>query len=343
MAFLDLFDDSPEALYELFEARGWGDGLPLVAPTEDRVAAMLGACAGRDPDEVVAVLAPRFGKATRRSIAVNAVLAGCRPEWMPVLVTAIRALGVPRVNLRGVNATTHPVSVLTIVHGRAVDDLGFNSGLGVFGPGNRANATVGRAVRLVLLHVAGASPGTGDASTQGQPSKYTYCVGENVAASPWGGYHRSAGVDAESAVTVHCGENPHNFHDMESDEPAGILEKAASAMASLGMNNACISEGEFFVALCPEHAATIAAAGWSRADVSAYLYERARLPASAFREAFANRRWRPWMHSVPDDHLLPMTDSPDNVKVFVAGGAGKHSCVIPSWGVTTSVTLALEP
>lgn len=343
MAFLDLPIESPEALYAAFEARGWGDGLPLVAPTEDRVAAMLAATGDRDPDEVVAVLAPRFGKATRRAIAVNAVLAGCRPEWMPVVVTAIRALGQPQVNLRGVNATTHPVSVLTIVHGRAVDELGFNGGLGAFGPGNRANATVGRAVRLVLLHVAGATPGPGDASTQGQPSKYTFCVGENVVSSPWGGYQRSVGVDAESAVTVHCGENPHNFHDMESDEPARILDKAASAMSSLGMNNACISEGEFFVALCPEHAATIAGAGWARADVSAYLYERARLPAAMFREAFANRRWRPWMHAVPDDHLLPMTDSPDNVKVFVAGGAGKHSCVIPSWGVTRSVTLALEP
>jgi hypothetical protein len=342
-AFLDLSDESPETLFAAFEARGWGDGLPLVAPTEQRVAAMLAACGDRDPDEVIAVLPPRFGKATRRAVAVNAVLAGCRPQWMPVVVTAVRALGQPQVNLRGVNATTHPVSVLTIVHGRAVDELGFHSGLGVFGPGNRANATVGRAVRLVLLHVAGAYPGTGDASTQGQPSKYTFCVGENTAASPWGGYHRSVGVDADSAVTVHCGENPHNFHDMEADLPGPILDKAASAMASLGMNNACISEGEFFVALCPEHAATIAAAGWARHHVSSYLYERARLPASTFRQAFANRRWAPWMDAVPGEHLLPMTDHPDNIKVFVAGGAGKHSCVIPSWGVTRSVTLALEP
>ena len=170
-------------------------------------------------------------------------------------LTAVRALGHQQGNLRGGNATTHPVAPLSIVHGEVVDALGFNAGLGAFGPGTRANATVGRAVRLVLLHVAGARPGPGDASTQGQPSKYTYCVAENSAESPWESYHRSVGVEAPSAVTVHCGENPHNFHDMESDRIERILDKAASAMATFGVNNACISGGEWFIGLCPEHAA----------------------------------------------------------------------------------------
>ncbi|MDG2308885.1 MAG: hypothetical protein P8R42_30245 [Candidatus Binatia bacterium] len=337
---IDLEDESPEALQALFDERGWGDGLPLVAPTEARVAAMLG---GRDPDEEVAVLPPRFGRATRQALAVNAVLAGCSPELFPVVTTAIRALSGPDVNLQGVQATTHPVAPLVIVHGEAVADLAFNAGLGTLGPGTRANATVGRAIRLALLHVGGGYPGRGDQSTQGQPAKYSYCIAENAPESPWEAYHRWSGVDAASAVTVHCGAGPHNFHDMESESAARILEKGASAFTSLGSNNACISEGECFVVLCPEHAATIAREGWTRRDVQSFLFERARLPVGVFRRAFDQRRWRPWMQETLDaDRLLPMTDHPDNFRVLVAGGAGKHSCVIPSWGVTKSRTLALD-
>ena len=151
-------DESPEALHSLLEQRGWGDGLPVVAPTPARVDAMLAACSG-DPDEELGVLEPRSGIITRRVIAINAVLAGCPPEVFPVVLTAVRALARPEVNLRGVNATTHPVAPLIVVHGDIVDEARFQSGTGAFGPGNRANATVGRAVRLVLLHLAGALSG----------------------------------------------------------------------------------------------------------------------------------------------------------------------------------------
>jgi hypothetical protein len=342
---LELASDSPEALMQLFEDRGWGDGLPMVAPTKGRVDAMLAAGSGeepRDPDEVIATLEPRLGEATRRTIAINAVLAGCAPGVLPVLVSAVRALAHPELNLRGVNATTHPVAPLLVVHGAAVAEQRFNPGLGCFGPGNRANASAGRALRLVLLHIAGARPGDGDASTQGQPSKYAYCIAENEAASPWEAYPRSVGVDAASAVTIHCGENPHNFHDMESDEPAAILDKAASVMATLGSNNAPVSSAEFFVVLGPEHAATIAAAGWDRRDVQSYLYETARLPAGALRDAFEVVQYRAWLHALDDDDAMPITDHPDNIRVLVSGGAGKHSCVIPSWGMTKSVTLPVE-
>jgi hypothetical protein len=334
-------DGDPEVLLDAYAARGWGDGLPLVAPTPARVDAMLARTHG-DPDEVLGILPPRFGRVTRRLVAINAVLAGCTPDVMPVLVTAARALAVPKLNLRGVNATTHPVAPLLIVHGAIADECGFNSGIGAFGPGARANATVGRAVRLLLLHVAGARPGDGDAAQHGQPSKYSYCVAEHVAASPWGPYARTRGVDGASAVTIHCGESPHNVHDMEAGVPGPILDKCASAMATLGVNNACIAQGEYYVLLGPEHAATIAAAGWSRDDVSLYLYERARRPAGELRRHFASRAWMPWMEAVPDDQLLPMTGRPEHVKVLVVGGPGKHSCVVPSWGMTTSVTLPVE-
>lgn len=342
-ALLEIAEDSPEAVAALYEQHGWGDGLPLVAPTPERVDAMLAALGPVDPDEVLATLPPRDGEATRRVLAVNAVLAGCRPEHLVVLVSAVRALARPEVNLRGVNATTHPVAPLLVVHGEVAETAGYNGGVGAFGPGNVANAATGRAVRLVLLHVAGAVPGPGDASTQGGPAKYSYCVAENLAASPWAGYAASVGVDAPSAVTVHCGEAPHNFHDMESDTPARILDKCASAMASLGQNNAPISQGEYFVALCPEHAATIASHGWSRADVASYLFERARVPTRVLRAAFDNLAWEPWMHALDDDAPVPMTAHPGNIRVFVCGGPGKHSSVVSSWGMTRSVTVPVEP
>jgi len=339
---LDLADEAPETLRAFYEERGWGDGLPLVAPTPARVDAMLTSIGSADPDEVVATLPPRFGMATRRLIAVNAVLAGCGPEHLPVLVAAVRALGQPQLNLRGVNATTHPVAPLLVVHGDVAERAGYNAGLGAFGPGNRANATTGRAVRLILLHIAGAVPGPGDASTQGGPAKYAYCVAENQAATPWESYPTSVGVESPSAVTMHCGEAPHNVHDMESEHPARILDKCASAMATLGQNNAPIAQGEYFVALCPEHAATAAAHGWTRRDIAAYLFETARLPARVLRRAFERLAWEPWMHEVDDDALLPMTGHPDNIRVFVCGGPGKHSSLIPSWGMTKSVTLPVD-
>lgn len=337
----EIAGDSPEEMWEIAARHGWGDGLPLVAPSEERVAAMLAGCGG-DPDEVLGVLPPRGGLATRRAVAANAVMAGCLPQWMPVLVAAVRALAMPELNLRGINATTHSVAPLLIVHGPIAERTGFNAGIGAFGPGTRANATVGRAIRLILIHIAGATPGPGDASTQGQPAKYAYCVAENAARSPWPAYHRSAGISAESAVTIHCGEGPHNFHDMESTEPAPILDKAASVMATLGSNNGPVSEAEFFVVLGPEHAATIAAAGWSRDDVSHYLYERARLPMGLLRRHFRSNLWRPWQQALGDTDPMPLTEDPSHIKVLVVGGPGKQSCLIPSWGVTRSVTVPVE-
>ena len=152
-------EGDPLAFNRFATDAGWGDGLPLIPPTADRVERMLGETP--DPDAVVATLPPRFGVATRRILAVNAVLAGCEPGHFEVLVSAVRGLARPELNLRGVNATTHPVAPLLIVHGEAVEALDFNAGLGTFGPGNRSNATVGRAIRFVLLHVAGARPGAG--------------------------------------------------------------------------------------------------------------------------------------------------------------------------------------
>ena len=339
---VQLADDSPEAMYQLLAERKLGDGLPVVPPTQPRVEAMLKFAAG-DPDQVLFTLQPRAGIVTRRVAAVNAVMAGCPPETFPVVLTALRALARPEVNIRGVNATTHPVAPMILVHGEIVRTGGFHSGVGAFGPGNRANATVGRAVRLMMLHVAGAWPGSGDAATHGQPAKYTFCAAENLEATPWESYPASRGVQAASSVTVHCGEGPHNVHDAEAaGSPALMLDKIASAMTSLGQNNAPIGQGEYFIVLGPEHAASLAKAALTRKDVQSYLFDRARLPASLFKKHFQERAWPRWMHIVDDDHRLPMTAEADNIKVVVSGGPGKHSLVVPSWGMTRSVTLPVE-
>lgn len=340
---ISLPDDDPEAFLDFAEEQGWGDGLPLIPPTPERVDRFLDRLpTSVDPDEVIATLPPRGGLVTRRVLAVNAVMAGCRPETLPVLTTAFRALARPEINLRGVNATTHPVAPLVIVHGEAVNALGFNAGLGAFGPGNRANATVGRAVRLALLNVAGARPGAGDASTQGQPSKFSYCVAENTPESPWEAYPASRGFDAASAVTVTCGENPHNVQDHDCLSPTQTLEMIASVMATLGSNNAPVSSAEWFVFLGPEHAAAFADDGWSRQDVQAFLHEHASLPMAAYRRAFKVVQYADWENELPDEAIKPIARDPDLIRVMVTGGAGKHSCVVPSWGMTASVTLPLE-
>ncbi len=241
------------------------------------------------------------------------------------------------------NATTHLVAPMILVHGDIVEEAGFTGGVGCFGPGNRANATVGRAVRLAMLHVAGAQPGFGDAATHGQPAKYTFCAAENLADHPWESYARSRGVTAPSAVTVHCGEGPHNVHDAEAaGDPALILDKIASAMTSLGMNNAPISQAEFFIVLGPEHAASLAPRALSRADVSVVpvrpgAHAGVALPpplrGAGLGPVDEDRRRRP---HAPDDRRA------DNIQVVVAGGPGKHSLVVPSWGMTRSVTLPVE-
>jgi hypothetical protein len=338
---LDLADNEPETLLDLFAAQGWGDGLPLVAPTHERVDAMLADVA--DPDEMLGVIHPRRGMLTPRVIAVNAVLAGCPQLVMPVLVGVGRVLAGGVLDFAAVNPTTHPVAPLVIVHGDAVERCGFNAGAGTLGPGCRSNATVGRAVRFLLIHVGGAIPGSGDLSTHGQPSKYSFCTAENAAASPWGGYPASLGINTLSAVTVAAVENPMNVHDMESERPEGILDKIASNMASLGSNHIVLGGSEIFVALGPEHATTIADARWTRQDVAHYLYERARLPGHVVRAAFRNRRDARWMRALRDDELVPITDDPGKIRIFVTGGAGKHSLVFPSFGLRpTSVTIGLE-
>jgi hypothetical protein len=333
--------DTLEAVETHFREQGWTDGLPIVPPTPARVERMLGGI-DAEPDHVVGKIPPLWAEATVEKVAINAVMAGCEPEAMPVLVTALEAMLDPAFNLYGVQATTHPVAPLAIVHGPAAGRLGMQAGPGLFGPGNRANATLGRAIRLCLWNLGGARPGRGDMATQGSPAKYSYAIAEREEASPWGPLHASLGVDAgESAVTVFGGEAPHNVNDHVSQRAPNLLTVIADTAATLGSNVGWyFSQSQLLLVLGPEHAATIAADGFTRADVQRYVYEHARLPLHRLRQGgmWGIHDWPRWMETADDHALLPVVPGPADVYVMVAGGSGKHSAVVPNCCFSRAVT-----
>src|SRR5438067_4915033 len=258
-------------LVEWYFAQGWTDGLPVVPPTEEKVAAMVAALGG-EPDRVECKIPPRYGSLTREVLAINLVMAGCKPDYAPVVRATLLALTQPALNLNGVQATTHMAAPLLVVNGPRAREIGMNGGVNAFGSGNRANATIGRAIRLVLLNVGGGCPGDLDKSTLGHPGKYTYAVAENEAESPWAPYHVEKGFAAEdSTVFVIAAEPPHSVTHHVADDPEGILDSISSAMSAIAHNNA-VSSGHCTVAIGPEHARTIAGKGWTRHDVRNYLH-----------------------------------------------------------------------
>src|SRR5690242_3243641 len=226
----DTFDSVNDYFYE----RGWTDGLPIVPPTEERVQAMLAGMPWRAAEEVISIVPPRMGTASMRQIAVNAVMAGARPEYLPVVVAALQAVSEPEYGLAHRQTTTHAGAPLIIVNGPIVQRLHINCGRGLFGPGWRANATIGRALRLILVNIGGAGPGV-DTSQTGHPGKYTFCIAEYEAANPWEPLHVERGFSKDqSVVTVVNTEAPHSMTENIQTDPDGIVTTFASCMATLG-------------------------------------------------------------------------------------------------------------
>ena len=332
-----LVADSAEAVNNLFFEKGWSDGLPVIPPTEEAVERML-AGTNRDPAEVVASIPPRWSEATVEKIAINAVMAGCIPEYLPLIITAVAAMCEEPLNLAGLQATTHPTSVLLIVNGPIAKKLDINSKSGVFGPGWRSNATIGRAIRLILMNIGGAFPGKTDMSTQGQSCKYTFCIAENEEESPWEPLHVERHFEAAtSTVTVASAENPHNINDHCAITAEEVLTTIASVMTNMGSNNVLLQGGEPIVALGPEHAATIARDGFSKDDVKAFLHQHARIP----RKRFFDRAIERYYSDLDEDALIPITVNKEDIMVIVVGGPGKHSSFLPTFGKTRSVTKAI--
>jgi hypothetical protein len=334
-------EDTLEAINDRFYDEGWTDGLPIVPPTPERVERML-AWTDRDPALELGAMPPSQGIATVEKLAVNAVMAGCRPEYFSVVVAATEAMLDERFNLYAVQSTTHPCAPLLILNGPIARELDVNSRYNAFGPGWRANATIGRALRLILLNVGGGAPGILDRATQGQPAKYSYCVAENEVENPWSPLHVERGFDhATSTVTVCGAENPHNLNDHVSNESKGILTTIASSMASMGSNNAYLY-GEPILALGPEHAAILARDGLSKDEIRRTLWRQARIPRSQW-EAGGMYRMMPNSEDLfTGEPALPMFRRPEDLMVIVVGAAGRHSCWMPTFGaMTKSVTRAL--
>lgn len=324
------------------EARQWSDGLPLIPPTEELVAQAV-AATGRAAGEVLGLVPPSNRGATVGAVAANAVMAGCPPELTPVVVAAVHAVLEPRFNLQALTTTTHPVTPLVIVHGPVVEKFGFNGGANVFGQGNRANAGVGRALRLILQNVGEARPGETDRATHGQPGKYAYCMAENAAASPFATFHEHRDGGPSGAVTVLGGEGPHNINDHGSTDAAGIINTIAGTVASLGSNNLYL-RGQMLLVLGPEHAEVLAREGYDRGRVqeAVYAHPRARVSIRGISPGNLDRYRRTAPHAfaaVPEDAVVPMLDSPESLLVIVAGGPGKHSMLVPTFGTTEAVTV----
>lgn len=325
--------EAGEAIEKCFE-QGWSDGLPVVPPTAERVQQML---AGGDPETVLGVIPPGGGLATREKVAVSGVMAGCLPEYMPVLEAIVRAGCEPDFNLAGVQPTTHVAAPIAIVSGPVVQRIGLNAGAGMFGPGYRANATIGRAFALVLWNLGGARPGISDMSQFGNPARYGCVIGERRDVISWPPLQTAMGHPAEaSTVTLFAGEAPKSV--VASRNPEGILGTLADCMRTLAAANMHL-QGQMLVILGPEHASALEEAGWTREATQERLHELARRPVGDFRAVgtYGDEVWRRfWPQSVDmgdDAAMVPVARRPQDILLSVGGGdVGRFSVCCPGWG-----------
>ena len=307
------------------------DGLPVIVPTEARVARMILA-AGLDRDLVLGEMGPAKGLATVEKVAVAAVMAGCLPDYMPVVVAAVRAVLDPRFDLTEMQSTTHCTAPLIIVNGPAQQWCGpIAGGFGALGPGYRANASIGRALRLAMINIGGGRPGQSDMALLGHPGKFTYCLAEDEAASPFPPLHVDCGfATEESVVTVIGAEAPHSvIFGGSGDDPQRherLLEVLAIGLSNLATNNAALRGGGAVVALNPEHADILADAGLTRRQITERLCALAEHPHATL------MRYEPAFAGPPGaDDLIRCFASPDDILILVAGGTGLYSMVMPTW------------
>jgi peroxiredoxin len=310
-----------DELEEMFD-RGWTDGLPVVPPTPERVRSMLGA---RGPAELLGEMAPAMAAVTLERVAACAVLAGCRPEYFPVVVAAAEAVLEPAFNVGGQAVTTQPCGQVIVVNGPVRDAIGLNSSVGALGPGWRANMTIGRALRLLISLTGGGLPGRLDRSTLGNPGKVGLCFAEDEDASPWEPLHVERGFDAAgSVVTVIGADAPLSISDHRSTGPEELARVLGWAAGSTWSPNWWPLGGTSLFVLCPEHARSFAEWGWSKQRVREEMFEAVRRPA-------ASLRWgetTPEVLAAADDQPIAKWDSPEDIVLVVAGGeAGRYSAV----------------
>jgi hypothetical protein len=332
-------EDEMEALFD----RGWTDGLPVVPPTEQRVLRMLEGTT-RAADEVVAVVPPDLVECTIEKVAINAVLAGCAPEYLPVVIAALEAACTDEFNIHGVLATTMPVGPVMIVNGPVRRRIGMNSGVNVLGQGNRANATIGRALQLVIRNVGGGRPGGVDRATQGNPGKVSFCFPEDEEGSPWEPLHVERGFPADSStITLFPGEGPRGVVDQLSRDPESLTRSLAACLRTVQHPKLPMVFDAILV-ISPEHGRVFREAKWTKTQLKARLHELTLLEGADIVRGAAGIT-----EGVPDwakDSQLPKFRPEGILVVHAGGGAGLFSTIIAGWanGATGSqpVTRAIN-
>ncbi len=334
--------NDPGEMFGFFFERGWTDGLPVLPPTIAAVKKML-AAGGKQADEVLGVIPPLNGVATAEKIAANAVLAGCLPEYFPLVLAAVRGMTRPGYNLDGLQTTTGNIAPLAIVNGPCRNALAINYGANALGQGWRANATIGRAIRFVMTNIGGARPGSFDKSTMGQPAKYTFCFAENEEQSPWQPFHVERGL-ARDCDTLHMfgASGVYSAVDMASQSATGLLKTFTLTMTG-GLASG-VTSTEVLWAICPEHAAVLARDGISKEKLRAELFAQARVPydkiADENLELLSKRR--PQWFKPGGAREVGAVDRPEDIWLLVAGGAGAKSAYIPGRTGTRMQTVAVN-
>lgn len=337
-----LVTDDAEAVSEHFHAQRWTDGLPVIPPTEARVLRMLSGTR-RAADTSLGLMPPANQPLTVEKIAINAVMAGCRPEYMPVLVAALDAMMEPAWMLDSMQSTTNPLTPMLIVNGPIRQRIALNCGIGVMGPGWQANATIGRAIRLVMLNVGGALPGDVDKCTQGFVGKYSLCVGENEEESPWAPLHvREGFARGDSVVTVIGVNASTNVHD-SSDRADDVIKTLTASLMSPGTANVADPFSTPVIALNPLHARILHGAGFTPERLQEHIFACCRLPPQALsvRRTVLRRTEHGDEHFLVDG-MVPFANIVGNVKIVVTGGlTGGHSCYLPNghFGYARSVRI----
>ena len=324
---------------ELYYQKGWTDGLPVIPPTADRIQTMLNTVSMK-PDTIIGGIPERGRVFTAEVVAINAVMAGCLPEYFPVVVTAVSAISDPAFAPHGPTASTHGPAILMIVNGPIIQGIGLNAGQNVFGPGNRANATIGRAVRLVMINAGGSNEF--DRGTLGHPGKYSYCIAENEN-TDWMPLHVQRGFESTlSTVTVFAAEGPNQFNNHTALKAESILLTLADRMSSLGTFNMG-GHTEMAIVICPEHYRTLNEQGWDKAKVQEFLYQHAVRPISDLKKGGYIEKP---LETGDEDVMVRAVQSPDDLLLVVAGGiAGRFSACMPGWGkknMSRSVTKAIR-
>jgi hypothetical protein len=328
-------DAAWETIQQELAAAYLSDGLPLVPPTAERVNAML-ATNGYKADEEIAMVAPSFAMATAGDVAICAVMAGCKPEYFPVLVSAVDALADPQFNLLGVATTTGSATPIYIISGPLAAQLGINGAANALGSGHRANATIGRAMALILQNVCGAKPGELDMATLGQPAKYACCFAENSADNPWTPLHFERGFAADASVVTVVGiAGTVEVNDSDSQNPADMAQTFAQSMLIAGVagGSGLLGGGEPLCILPPEWVEMFHREGMDKQKAKAAIWERAWLPVEKLAPAMRTRRMA--AGGDPAAEIIRVAEKPDDLMIVVAGGVGRKAAYAPTWGGTT--------